>query len=931
MPFTATHPEDAKPRQTGTDGLQPTHNRNLRRPRRGLLGGGLAILLPLLMAVGAARAQYFTPNTVWKSTIGLWHAVESWTDGVPTDSRYTYIDNNGEVSVIGNAQARNLFIRQGNLGVTEGTLSVTGDIEMEASNETQVGQSSFTVGVGGVVTADSLRIGDRKGTGKVGVVTVHDGGSLTTANATIGSGIDMNGSMSSAIVDGTGSSWLVNGYTGLSVLKGASLTVRAGGSLTVSQEDGASGINISSNPSSGLPNSKLTVTGAGSKVTFNADPEKPDRINVSTGGDLEILEGAELRSTGRILVTGSQSGGRGTLRISGKGSVVKLAGGYGTGRDTTGALAIGNGGGADEALVIVADGGHLEVGGNGVINSSTGTGNNRGILQIGDGGAAGTVDAELISTNQYDFQPTDPWWGTLTVRFSHTGEASLDALITKNVGVVKDGSGTARLTADNAYLRPTEVNAGTLLIDGDQSGAIGAVTVANGATLGGIGTLGGTVDVQAGGSLAGTLTLNKAVKVAGIVDPDGTLTFGQGLIFTGGEIVLDLESPLEFDALIGTGTLELGDGVVMLTLVSGANWEYGDTVTVFEGWSVIAGAFAQIDGTDLGDGLYWDTTKLLINGTLTVVPEPGVWMLLGLGALAGLAARLRGVRRWSYPETTPGVGATEGNNGEGVRECRTALLGFVWLGRGAKGRRWSAAAMALAGIIPCASGQVILFDNGPPDPVNGREITTFEQAQQFKVAEAATLMGIRFHSFEFFDSPAETVYGGNQWDGTLTYTIYTNQVTNIGIPINIPGIPLASGTGQSIVKTDLGLATVHADPQAVEANWFEYKFELAVPIGLEANTTYWLSIHLASDYATRDQIYWMRSSASSNVLTSGRARYLGIGSWGANVNEGKTAFQLIGASVPEPREWGILSAASWIGICLLRARRCRNWFTPRIN
>src|SRR5690606_582267 len=65
MPFTATHPEDAKPRQTGTDGLQPTdvtmkatHNRNLRRPRRGLLGGGLAILLPLLMAVGAARAQY---------------------------------------------------------------------------------------------------------------------------------------------------------------------------------------------------------------------------------------------------------------------------------------------------------------------------------------------------------------------------------------------------------------------------------------------------------------------------------------------------------------------------------------------------------------------------------------------------------------------------------------------------------------------------------------------------------------------------------------------------------------------------------------------------------------------------------------------------------------------------------------------------------
>ena len=68
------------------------------------------------------------------------------------------------------------------------------------------------------------------------------------------------------------------------------------------------------------------------------------------------------------------------------------------------------------------------------------------------------------------------------------------------------------LTAANTYSGPTAVNAGKLYIDGSQRH--GAVTVANGATLGGNGSLAsGTVTVEDAGSIeagyggSGSLTL----------------------------------------------------------------------------------------------------------------------------------------------------------------------------------------------------------------------------------------------------------------------------------------------------------------------------------------------------------------------------------------------------------------------------------------
>jgi fibronectin-binding autotransporter adhesin len=71
-----------------------------------------------------------------------------------------------------------------------------------------------------------------------------------------------------------------------------------------------------------------------------------------------------------------------------------------------------------------------------------------------------------------------------------------------NGSLVKSGGGTLTLTGDNSWTGSTRVQQGTLLINGDQSAATGAVTVNNLATLGGDGTSGGNVTVADGGHLA---------------------------------------------------------------------------------------------------------------------------------------------------------------------------------------------------------------------------------------------------------------------------------------------------------------------------------------------------------------------------------------------------------------------------------------------
>ncbi|UWF60512.1 autotransporter outer membrane beta-barrel domain-containing protein [Brucella sp. 2716] len=93
--------------------------------------------------------------------------------------------------------------------------------------------------------------------------------------------------------------------------------------------------------------------------------------------------------------------------------------------------------------------------------------------------------------------------------------------ITGTGALTKVGAGVLNLLGNNTYTGSTAVAAGTLYVNGDQSAATGVVSVQSGATIGGDGTIGGTLNVFNGATLApgraggipGTLTIKNSLNL----------------------------------------------------------------------------------------------------------------------------------------------------------------------------------------------------------------------------------------------------------------------------------------------------------------------------------------------------------------------------------------------------------------------------------
>jgi len=170
---------------------------------------------------------------------------------------------------------------------------------------------------------------------------------------------------------------------------------------------------------------------------------------------------------------------------------------------------------------------------------------NLGTLQIGNGGTTGSIIGDVIDNGSLVFNRSD--------------DVTFNGIVSGSGSLEQAGKGTLTLTGANGYSGGTQVSAGSLYVDGDQSTATGAITVASGATLGGKGILGGNVTVADGATLApgsngaiGTLAIHGDLGLSA-----GTMldyTFGQANT-AGGQFndLINVDGNLVLDGILNVG------------------------------------------------------------------------------------------------------------------------------------------------------------------------------------------------------------------------------------------------------------------------------------------------------------------------------------------------------------------------------------------
>ncbi|WP_312284314.1 autotransporter-associated beta strand repeat-containing protein [Yokenella regensburgei] len=434
--------------------------------------------------------------------------------------------------------ARDIVINAGggrifsNGATFSGNISGTGVLEFQGGTTYITGNNTSSGGIilseyGTVVINSASAVGTGKITGRSQDAVYGGGGNLrTTATMTLANDVDFgftsfygNGGQQSVgfITDAgttltmTGNFNSVGGYrpaNGISK-SGAGTMVLANASF----QDGGYPVRVYAGT--------LIVGDGGTRGTIGAAP-----VQIASGAALKFNRGDTYLYSGGISGAGSfEQIGSGTLVLTGNNTQT------GGSTITSGTVQLGNGGTSGWISGDITNNGTLAfnrsdnvtwsnlISGTGSLsklgtNTLTLTGTqaytggttiNAGILQLGDG----TTDGSIIGN-------VNMAGGALAFNASNGSITDQNALISGAGGVTKLGLGTTVLKGSNTYTGATTVSAGTLYIDGNQSAATGATSVANGATLSGTGTIGGDVTIANGATLmpgsesgtGGTLTIN---------------------------------------------------------------------------------------------------------------------------------------------------------------------------------------------------------------------------------------------------------------------------------------------------------------------------------------------------------------------------------------------------------------------------------------
>ncbi|HTB85232.1 MAG TPA: hypothetical protein VK742_16420 [Candidatus Sulfotelmatobacter sp.] len=330
--------------------------------------------------------------------------------------------------------------------------------------------------------------------------------------------------------------------------------------------------------------SNLVINGA--TFTFNYDASGgvgnlgtvPNAVTVSNiflnGGQVHVGHSTTIAANRGIYVTSAGTtiedvtgGGTVTINgpISGPGSVSFPLGKSGS---TTGVILAGN-------------------------NTYTGTTTISGssIVTVGNGGSTGTLGTG-----------NTPNSGVLI--FNRTGTYTYGGIISGTGPVSKSSAGVVTLTGINTYTGITTNNAGSLLINGTNSGP---ATIYNysGATLGGTGVIKGIVTNNAGGTIylgLGTLSVSNNVSNSGNV----AVLLNKSLTQSNGMLAV----------LASASIINTNNDTLLVTNV-GPALAVGDTFQVFSKALTGSGTMT-ISG---GGGVTWNN-NLAVNGSISVATLP---------------------------------------------------------------------------------------------------------------------------------------------------------------------------------------------------------------------------------------------------------------------------------------------------------------------
>jgi autotransporter-associated beta strand protein len=358
------------------------------------------------------------------------------------------------------------------------------------------------------------------------------------------------------------------------------------------------------------------INGGTLSVGALANGGLPSDLGSGNSGAANLaLDGGTLRYTGggasldRLFALGASGGtidgsGSGALNLTNSGPLgysgigpraLTLTGANTNGNTLAGALAD-NGG--PTSLIKSGAGNWILAGANTYSGATTIA---AGILQVGSGGASGTLGTGNITNN-----------GALILNRSDT--LTLLKPISGTGWLAAAGPGTLTLTATNPYSGNTYVFDGSLIVNGSNPASY---TIASGGTLGGTGVLWG-VSLQAGATLAPGAA-NGAI---------GTLTATASL-WIEGNLAIEVDKSLgqSNDFVVADGQLvNAGTGTVLVTNL-GPALVPGDRFQLFS--QPLQGGGAM---TVAGAGVPW-VNHLGFDGSIIVGPvlPPGTLGLTNLG------------------------------------------------------------------------------------------------------------------------------------------------------------------------------------------------------------------------------------------------------------------------------------------------------------